>query len=318
MSNNNKPENVIIIGSGPAAHTAAIYTARAGLMPLMFEGAMAGGIPAGGQLTTTTDIENFPGFEAGISGFELMAKMREQALRFQTRILTQTVESVDLSATLFQINTPEGRFQSKTLIIATGATAKRLHIPGESDYWQKGISACAVCDGGLPIYRNQHLVVIGGGDTAIEEALYLTQFASKVTVCVRRDQLRASQIMQNRLLENPKIDIKWLTQVVSAHGNDMRLTHLKLLNLATNQTEDLSVAGLFYAIGHLPNTAFLQNQISLTQEGYIVTHPGSTQTTVPGVFACGDVADPKYRQAIVAAGSGCMAALDTQRYLEFL
>lgn len=310
-------ENVIIIGSGPAAHTAAIYTARANLQPLLFEGEMAGGVAAGGQLTTTTDIENFPGFPAGIMGAELMMNMREQALRFGTRILTKTITRADFSTAPFQVWSDDDSWQAQSIIIATGATAKRMFVPGESRLWQRGISACAVCDGGLPLFRNQPLFVVGGGDTACEEALFLARFGSSVTMLVRRDQLRASQVMQNRMRENPKISVLWNTVLVDVLG-ETRLAYVRVRNVITSEETDLPATGLFYAIGHQPNTAFLANQIALDEAGYIQTAAGSTHTSAAGVFAAGDVQDHRYRQAITAAGSGCMAALDVQHYLEQL
>lgn len=309
-----KIENVIIIGSGPAAHTAAIYAGRAKLAPLMFEGEYAAGVAAGGQLTTTTEIENFPGFTT-ISGPELMMRMRDQAIHCDTRIETQTVEKVDLSQSPFTITTPHGTFQAKTLILATGATAKRLNLPGEDRLWQKGISACAVCDGGLPVFRNKHLVVIGGGDSAVEEATYLTKFASQVTLLVRGGALRASKIMQDRAMTHPKIKIQWHTVAKEALG-DTLITGLRVQNIQTNAESILEIGGLFYAIGHTPNTSFLDGQINTDETGYIILpDPSNTMTNVPGVFACGDVHDKVYRQAIVAAGSGCMAALDAERFL---
>ena len=307
--------NVIIIGSGPAGHTAAIYAARANLSPLMFEGEMAGGVAAGGQLTTTTDVENFPGFPRGIQGPELMMAMRDQSLHCGTTILTKTVETVDLSTTPFTLTTDEGMvYQTKTLIIATGATAKRMHVPGEHRLWQAGISACAVCDGGLPIFRNKPLVVVGGGDSAAEEAHYLTKFASEVILLVRRDTLRASKVMQDRVLHNPKIKVLWNTVLEEALG-DRVLSHVQIRNVKTDETSQIEASGLFYAIGHVPNTAFLNGQLALDDTGYILTTPGRTTTSVPGVFACGDVQDKRYRQAITSAGSGCMAALDAEHYL---
>ncbi len=308
-------ENVIIIGSGPAAHTAAIYAARANLKPLMFEGMLAGGVAAGGQLTTTTEIENFPGFPGAITGPELMARMREQALKCGARIETETIEKVDLRNVPFTVTTESGTaYTSRSLIIATGATAKRMNIPGEEKFWQRGISACAVCDGALPFFRNKVLVVIGGGDTAVEEATHLTHYTSKVILMHRRDQLRASKAMQKRLLENPKIEVMWNTVPLEAVG-DKIITGLKVQNTKTAQKTDLVCGGLFYAIGHLPNTGFLAGQLDLDPVGYIKTIPGTTATSIQGVFACGDVQDKKYRQAIVAAGSGCMAALEAEHFL---
>ncbi len=321
MSDNlhGKIHNVVIIGSGPAGHTAAIYAARANLAPIMFEGFMAGGVAAGGQLTTTTDVENFPGFPEGIGGPEMMDLFRKQSTRFGTQIFTETISKVDLSQRPFKIwregLEDDEPVQAHTLIIATGATAKRLHLPGEESYWQKGISACAVCDGALPIFRDAPLAVIGGGDSAAEEAGYLTKYGSRVYLVHRRDQLRASQIMQQRVLNNPKIEVVWDTQPLEALGDSNVLTKLKVKNVKSNEERELDVSGLFYAIGHKPNTEAFGGQLDLDSDGYIITQPGTTITSVPGVFASGDVQDKKYRQAITAAGSGCMAALDAEHYL---
>lgn len=306
-------EKVVIIGSGPAGHTAAIYAGRANLNPLMFEGFMAGGVAAGGQLTTTTEVENFPGY-VSIDGTELMNKMREQSLHCGSRIRTETVERVDLSARPFKIFTDEGMIESHSIILATGATAKRMHVPGEELLWQRGISACAVCDGALPLFRNQQLVVIGGGDTAVEEATYLTKFASKVFLVHRRDSLRASMAMQQRALKNPKLEIIWDTVLLDVEGKEA-VERVKLQNLKTDKVSYLAAKGLFYAIGHTPNTSFLGGQLTLDDQGYIITEPGTTRTSVPGVFAAGDVQDKKYRQAVTSAGTGCMAALDAENYM---
>ncbi len=308
-------QELIIIGSGPSGHTAAIYAARANLKPLMFEGMMAGGIAAGGQLTTTTEIENFPGFPEGVSGPELMERMRAQSLKHGARIETQTVERVDLSRRPWRVVTEEGAsFEAKALIIATGATARRMNISGEDKFWQRGISACAVCDGALPIFRNKVVVVVGGGDSAVEEASHLTKFAAKVILMHRRDELRASKAMQKRAFDDPKIEIMWHTVPVEALGEKF-LSGLKVRDLKNDTVSELACNGLFYAIGHQPNTAFLGGQLELDEMGYIKTVPGTSQTTVPGVFACGDVQDKKYRQAITSAGSGCMAALEAEKFL---
>jgi thioredoxin reductase (NADPH) len=305
---------LIIIGSGPAAHTAAIYASRANLNPVLFEGLMAGGVAAGGQLTTTTEVENFPGFPDGVSGPELMDRMRQQSTKYGTLIKTQTVQKVDLSVRPFKIFSDGQTFESLALIIATGATAKRMHVPGEELFWQKGISACAVCDGALPFFRNKELVVVGGGDTAAEEASFLTKYASKVYLVHRRDTLRASKAMQERLFANPKIEMIWNSVLVSVVG-EKKFEGVKLQNVITKQESVLPCGGLFYAIGHLPNTDFLNGQIQLDEAKYIKTIPGTTLTNVQGVFACGDVQDKVYRQAITAAASGCMAALEAEKYL---
>lgn len=310
-------KKVIIVGSGPAGHTAAIYAGKALLEPLMFEGFMAGGIAAGGQLTTTTVIENFPGFPTGIDGSELMMHMRQQSLNSGAQIQTLTVDSVDLSSKPFKVNVGNETYTTDTLIIATGATAKRMGIKGEAEFWQKGISACAICDGGLPIFRNKKIVVIWGGDAAMEEAIHLTHFASEVVVLVRRDALRASKAMQERALNNPKITFMRNTEAEEAHG-DKLLTGVSVINNKTGEKSLIECSGLFYAIGHQPNTSFLNGQLELDEAGYILTKPGTTQTSIAWVFAAGDVQDKKYRQAITSAGSGCMAALEAEKYLQEL
>ena len=307
-------EKLVIVGSGPAGHTAAIYSARANLSPLMFEGFMAGGVAAGGQLTTTNDVENYPGFPEGINGPEMMDLFRQQSLRFGTRILTETVEKVDLSRRPFRVMTSSGETLTETLIVATGATARRLGIPGEELFWQQGISACAVCDGALPIFRNKVLMVIGGGDTAVEEATHLTKFGTEVIVVHRRDTLRASKIMQQRLLSHPKIRMRWDSVAEEALG-DEALKSVRIRNLKSNETNVVEAEGLFYAIGHVPNTGFLDGQLELDDAGYVVTTPGTSRTSVEGVFAAGDVQDKVWRQAVTAAGTGCMAALEAERFL---
>lgn len=305
-------EKVIIIWSWPAGHTAAIYAARANMQPLMFEGFMAEGVAAWGQLTTTTVVENFPGFPTGVDGTELMMNMRQQSLNSGTRIETMTVDKVDLSASPFKVFAGWQEYQTKSLIIATWATAKRMWIPGEDIYWQKGISACAICDWAIPMFRDKTLIVIGWGDSAIEEANHLTHFASKVIMLVRRDQFRASQAMQKRALENPKIEIMRNTEALEAVGDDF-LTGVKVKNNQTNEESLVEASGLFYAIGHTPNTRFLEGQLTTDDVWYIVTTPGTTKTSIPGVFAAGDVQDKKYRQAITSAGTGCMAALEAEK-----
>lgn len=312
-------KQVVIIGSGPAAHTAAIYLARAEIKPTLYEGMMANGIAAGGQLTTTTDVENFPGFPKGILGSELMDNMRAQSERFGTEIITETVAQVDLSHKPFKLWTEmdeENPITTDAIILATGASAKRMHLPGEETYWQSGISACAVCDGAIPMFREKHLAVVGGGDSAAEEALFLTKYGSKVTVLVRRDQMRASAVMQKRLLSNPKVQVLWNTVPVEAKGDGRALQSLAYENTKTGEKGELQVNGLFYAIGHVPATSIVAGQgVELDEQGYIKTVPGTSMTTIPGLFAAGDVQDKKYRQAITSAGSGCMAGLDAERYL---
>ncbi|MCB1115436.1 MAG: thioredoxin-disulfide reductase [Chlamydiia bacterium] len=307
-------KKLVIIGSGPAGFTAAIYAARANLAPLMFEGFFSG--PSGGQLMTTTEVENFPGFPEGITGPALMEAMKNQALRFGTTILTEDVSSVDLSGRPFKVKGGKTEVLADSLIIATGATAKRLEIPGagEGEFWQKGVTACAVCDGAMPIFRDKELYVIGGGDTAVEEAIFLTKYGSKVTIVHRRDALRASKIMAKHAIEHPKIDILWDTVCTKIDGGDV-VERVTLQNVKTKEEVTKEAAGVFFAIGHTPNTAFLNGQLKTDPQGYLLVKPGSTVTDVAGVFAAGDVQDKVYRQAISAAGSGCMAALDAERWL---
>lgn len=305
---------VTIVGSGPAAHTAAIYLARAEVKPTLYEGMLANGIAAGGQLTTTTDIENFPGFPEGISGTGLMDNMRAQSERFGTEIITETISKVDFSQRPFKLwtewNEDAEPITTDAVIIATGASAKRMHIPGEDHYWQQGISACAVCDGAVPIFRNKPLAVIGGGDSACEEALFLTKYASKVYLLVRRDVLRASPIMQKRAMNHEKVEILWNTSALEAKGDGKLLNSLDIVNNKTQEKSSLPVNGLFYAIGHIPATLVFASQLDTDETGYIKTVPGSAKTSIPFVFAAGDVQDKRYRQAITSAGTGCMAALD--------
>lgn len=304
---------VVIIGSGPAGYTAAIYAARANLAPVLFEGFFSG--PAGGQLMTTTEVENYPGFPEGITGPELMQNFRKQAARFGTTLLVEDVESVEFSSSPFLVKGKKHTYAAESVIIATGATAKRLDIPGTRDgeLWQKGVTACAVCDGAAPIFRNKPLFVIGGGDTAMEEALFLTKFGSRVYIVHRRNELRASKIMQKRVLHHPKIEVLWDSVVDEVKGNSV-VQEVVIKNLKTEKTQSMAAAGVFFAIGHVPNTSFLEGQIDLHPTGYIKVKEG-TRTNIAGVFAAGDVYDHSYRQAITAAGSGCMAALEAERWL---
>ena len=305
----NRIENVLIIGSGPAGDTAALYASRAELNPLVVEG-----ITPGGQLTITTDVENYPGFPEGIMGPELMVKFREQAERFGARYVTGNVTGVDFSARPFSIEVDEqDSYYAKTVIIASGATAMFLGIPGESELMGRGVSACATCDGFF--FRNKELVVVGGGDTAMEESTFLTKFASRVHVVHRRDQLRASKVMQERAFNNPKIDFIWDTVVEEIQGvEEGEVKGVRLRNVKSNEVIESPIDGVFMAIGHKPNTGPFVGQLEINEAGYIVTHDG-TKTSVPGVFAGGDVQDWVYRQAVTAAGTGCMAAIDAEHFL---
>ncbi len=303
----NTPKKVVIIGSGPAGLTAAIYLSRANVEPLVIEGSQPGG-----QLTITTDVENYPGFPEGITGPELMDAMRDQAERFGTQYVSDDVTSVDLSSTPFKINVGETEFQAHAVIISTGATAQWLPLESVDRLRGKGVSACATCDGFF--FRDHEIAVVGGGDTAVEEAAFLTRFAKKVYMIHRRDELRASKFMQNRAFKNEKIEILWDSIVVDVLGEN-NVTAVKLKNVKTENTHDLPVTGLFMGIGHRPNTDIFQGQIDMDDTGYILTHH-NVMTTVEGVYACGDVQDARYRQAVTAAGSGCMAALEVEHYLE--
>jgi thioredoxin reductase (NADPH) len=304
-------ENVVILGSGPAGLTAAIYAARANLKPIVVEGEQPGG-----QLTITTEVENFPGFPKGILGPELMIQFREQAARFGTRFVTGNVKSVDFKQHPLAIEFSNGdKVLTKTLIIATGASAKWLGLESEKRFMGRGVSGCATCDGFF--FKNKPVAVVGGGDTAMEEANFLTKFASSVTVIHRRNQLRASQIMQERARKNPKIRFIWDTEVIDILG-DKAVEKLKLKNLKTGEISEIAVDGVFIAIGHEPNTAPFRGQLKMDTAGYLWVDPGSTRTSIPGVFAAGDVADHVYRQAVTAAGTGCMAALDAERFLTSL
>lgn len=307
-------KELVIIGGGPAGLTAAIYAARADLAPLLFEGFQSG--PIGGQLTTTTEVENFPGFPEGIMGGELMEMIGKQALRFGTQMIGEDVLSVNLSSRPFLVQGTKTSVTAKALIIATGASVKRLDIPGsrEGEFWQKGVTACAVCDGASPIFRGKDLFVIGGGDTAIEEALFLTRYAKTVFIVHRRDSLRASKIMQDRVFKNLNIKILWNREMVQILGDEL-VKEVVLREVSSGRLEKREAGGVFFAIGFQPNTAFLKNQLQLDAHGYIAAKTGSPMTNIEGVFAAGDVQDPVYRQAITAAASGCMAALDAERFL---
>jgi len=312
-------ENVVIIGSGPSAYTAAIYASRANLKPLIVEGeadiSKRTDIP-GGQLMITTEVENYPGFPKGVEGPELMKLMREQAERFGTRVETGWVEKVDFSKRPFSLKTGEREYQAKAVIISTGAGAKFLGIPSEKLLMNKGVSACATCDGALPPFRNKKLIVVGGGDTAIEEATFLTRFASKVAIVHRRDTLRASKIMQDKAKKNPKIEFLWnsvIEEILDVKAG--KVTGVRLRNVNTNEVSVTEAGGVFIAIGHEPNTAFVKGAVELDEKGYVKVTKG-TYTNVEGVFAAGDCVDHVYRQAVTAAGMGCMAAIDAERWLE--
>ena len=311
MSNSRK---VIIIGSGPAGLTSAIYTARASLSPLVIEGEPSStSDQPGGQLMLTTEVENFPGFPEGIMGPELMMRFREQAARFGAEFITEKVTKVDFSSRPFKVWIRDTEYTADSIIVATGAQSLMLDLPRESDLIGHGVSTCATCDGFF--FRNHEIAVVGGGDSAIEEALFLTKFATKVHLIVRRDALRASRIMQERALNNEKIEIHWNSRVSELHGTD-KLESVTLTSTVDNSTSPLAVTGLFIAIGHKPNTGIFTGVLEMEDSGYLLTREGSTYTNIDGVFACGDVQDHVYRQAITAAGSGCAAAIDCERWLE--
>ena len=310
-------ENTIIIGSGPAGLTAALYAARADLAPLVLEGEPSQTLLPGGQLMTTTDVENFPGFPDGVSGAELVGFMKKQAERFGANCVYKTATDVDLSQRPFTIAAGSETYTTRSIIIATGATAKYLGLPSEEAFMNRGVSACATCDGALPRFREQPVVVVGGGDSAMEEALFLARFASRVHVVHRRDQLRASKIMGDRVVAHEKITVEWNSVVDEVLGNDDDgVTGVRLEDTTSGETREVVCTGYFAAIGHKPNTDLFQEKLTLDDKGYLVTKPDSSVTSVEGVFAAGDVQDPTYRQAITAAGSGCMAALDCTRWLE--
>ncbi len=305
---------VLIIGSGPAGLTAAIYTARASLQPLVIEGEPSStSDQPGGQLMLTTEVENFPGFPEGIMGPELMMRCREQAARFGAQFLTEKVTKIDFSARPFQAWVRDQQYTADSVIVSTGAQSLMLGLPEEQRLIGHGLSTCATCDGFF--FRNQEIIVVGGGDSALEEAQFLTKFASKVSIIVRRDTLRASKIMQERAHANPKISFVWNSQVTKIVG-DASVSGVELRDTVTGATSSMAVTGVFVAIGHRPNTDLFRGVLDMEDSGYLITKPGSTYTNIAGVFACGDVQDHTYRQAITAAGSGCMAAIDCERWLE--
>ena len=305
---------VIIIGSGPAGLTAAIYTARANLSPLVIEGEPSStSDQPGGQLMLTTEVENFPGFPEGVMGPDLMMKFREQAARFSTTFITEKVTKVDFSNRPFSVWVRDTKYTAQSIIVSTGAQSIMLGLENEKRFYGHGLSTCATCDGFF--FKGQEIAVVGGGDSAIEEATFLTKFASKVTIVHRRETLRASKIMQQRALSNPKIEFKWNSQVTEILGTQ-KLQGVGLVDTVTGQKSQLDITGLFVAIGHRPNTDLFKGVLEMEDSGYLKTRPGSSYTNIDGVFACGDVQDHTYRQAITAAGSGCMAAIDCERWLE--
>jgi thioredoxin reductase (NADPH) len=311
-------EKVVIVGSGPAGWTAAIYAARAGLSPVVVEGAPSTDMIPGGQLMFTTEVENYPGFPHGVTGQEMMDLFRQQAERFETRIVSDDVSEIDFTQRPFVLKTAwSGEIKAHSIILATGARARWVGLENERRLARHGggVSACAVCDGALPAFRDKHLIVVGGGDTAMEEAIYLTKFAGKVTLVHRRDSFRASKIMAKRALENPKIEVAWNSVVTEVYGGDF-VTGVQLTDTVTGATRDVECGGMFVAIGHSPNTEFLKGAITIDEQGYVVlSDPGGSATNIEGVFAVGDVADKVYRQAITAAGMGCKGAIDAERWL---
>jgi thioredoxin reductase (NADPH) len=308
---------VTIIGSGPAGYTAAIYAARANLKPVVYAGGPALDEPArvpGGQLMITTDVENYPGFPSAVTGPELMERFKEQAERFGTVVHMENVMKVDLSRRPFTLTDESGRtVRTRTVIIATGASAKWLKVPGEADYTNRGVSACATCDGAF--FKGEEVLVVGGGDTAMEEATYLSKIVKKVTVLHRRETFRASKIMQHRVLQNPKISVVWNVTVEEVLGDGKRMTGARVRNCKSGEETIIGAGGLFVAIGHQPNSKLFEDFLETTDNGYIKTVPGSTRTSLDGVFACGDVQDAIFRQAVTAAGTGCMAAIEAERFL---
>lgn len=306
-------ENVIIIWWWPAGHAAAIYTARAGLKPLLFEWFMAGWLPPGGQLTLTADVENFPGFPVSLTGLELMNQMRQQSIKFWVKIETKTIDRVDFSRTPFKLWSWETEYQAKSVIIATGASAKRLQIEWSNKFRERGISACATCDGGLPVFRDQVLVVVGGWDAACSEALFLSRFASKIIMLVRKDNLKATKIMQDKVVENSKIQILYNTEVIECLW-DQSLSAVKIKNNQSWIEEILDCRWLFYAIWHTPNTDFVNDFLTIDADGYLITD--GVKTNISGIFAAGDVQDKVYRQAITSAGTGAMAGIEVDKFLQ--
>ena len=306
-------ENLVIVGSGPAGYTAAIYAARANLNPILITGFQRGGIP-GGQLMTTTHVENFPGFPDGVLGPDLMDLMKAQAERWGTHLIEADADVIDLSQRPYRIQADGKTIQTQSIVIATGASANRLGLPSEDRFWSQGISACAICDGATPQFRKEELAVVGGGDSACEEAVYLTKYGSHVHLLVRSDRLRASAAMADRVEANPQITVHWNTEVMDVEGTNW-MNGLRLRNRDSGKEETLSVRGMFYAIGHTPNTDLLKGQLDCDQSGYLITQPGRPETSLEGVFAAGDVADAEWRQGITAAGSGCQAALAAERWL---
>ena len=308
-----KTENLVIVGSGPAGYTAAIYASRANLQPLLITGFEKGGIP-GGQLMTTTFVENFPGFPNGIQGPELMDLIKAQAIRWGTKLIEEDAISIDLRQRPFTINTTTQKIKANSLIVSTGASANRLNLKNEKLFWSKGISACAICDGATPQFRNEELAVVGGGDSACEEAEYLTKYGSHVHLLVRSSKLKASAAMADRVKANSNITIHWETELLDVLGKEW-LEKLKIRRRDTNQEDEIAAKGLFYAIGHTPNTSLICNQLATDSKGYLITKPGRPETSLEGVYAAGDVADSEWRQGVTAAGSGCKAALAAERWL---
>ncbi len=310
-------EKVIIIGSGPAGYTAALYTSRANIEPFCMEGEPSNELLPGGQLMTTTEVENYPGYPEGVTGPQMMEDFKKQAARFGTRFVNKTATKVDFSARPFKVWSGEELHEAKAIIIATGANAKYLGLPSEEAFMNRGVSACATCDGALPRFRDQPMVVVGGGDTAMEEAIFLANFGSKVHVVHRRDAFRASKIMADRVIAHEKIQVEWNTTVDEVLGNDSDgVTGVRVKDVKSGETREIPCSGYFAAIGHTPNTSIFKGILDADENGYLVTQADSTYTNIEGIFACGDVQDHTYRQAITAAGSGCMAAIDATRWLE--